>query len=136
MKLLISLSLILWNLSVFSQEWHSYYSDDKIDIQVMMYDTLDVVHNHNHQRVIFKYINNSNSDVSIRFDRPIAYDGVDLPASSERQFTIFIPAESEVRYNNENKSDKRFYIFSKDHNDMIKRNLTAFDIQNLTYLQL
>lgn len=134
MKLLISLAFVLLNLSAYSQEWHSYFADDKVDIQIALFDKIDPTHNHHYQRVIFKYLNKTNEQITIRFNRTIAYDGNDLPVSSERQFTVVIPANGEVGYNDSTEKDKTYYIFSKDYKGMIKRSLTAFDIQNLIYL--
>jgi hypothetical protein len=132
MKLLITLLIGMGSFVSFGQQWQSIKSDGKIDIQFAVYHHQDVKYGKDHQRIIFKYENSSNEDLTINFDRIIAYDGQELSISPERNFTLTIPAHSELEFSDENKS-KLFYIFSKDNNGMIKRSLTSFDVINLKY---
>jgi len=133
MKTLISLLFLLATFVSYSQNWQTYFSDSKVDIQFAVVNHDTPSHHRSHERILFKYVNKSAEPLTINFDRPLAYDGQDLPTSSERNFTIELSANSELSFNRETNKSKLFYIFSKDNNDIIKRRLTAFDIINFKY---
>lgn len=133
MKVLFSLLLMLCSNLGFAQEWQSYYSDSNIDIQFAIIDHKTPAHNHSHQRVVFNYVNKTTDELVFNFDRPLAYDGVELAASAERNFTVVLQPSESLGFDPETNKSKTFFIFSKDNNGMIKRKLTSFDITNLNY---
>ena len=133
MKIFISLLMLLGTFVSFSQDWQTYFSDAKTEIQFAVIDHETPSHNRNHQRIVFKYINKTSELLTINFDRPISYDGEELLNSPERNFTITLEPNSESSFDAEINISKLFYIFSKDHNNVIKRKLTSFDITNLIY---
>lgn len=131
MKSILSALLILSSPLAFSQEWQSYFSDAKIDIQFAIVDHETPSHNRSHQRIIFNYENKTNELVSFSFMRSLAYDGQEI--TSDKSFSIVLdPNESKAFDRIFNKS-KTYYVFSKDNGDMIKRRLSSFDITNITY---
>lgn len=117
----------------YSQEWNTYFSDNNLEIQFALFHYEDVSHGKDHQRVIFKYVNLTNHEVNVEFDRKVSYDGQELGDSPERHFNVTIPANGSVQYDNTHKS-KTYYLFSKDNNGMIKRSLSSFDFDNINYL--
>ncbi len=133
MKIFTTLLLLLTTCVSFSQDWETYFSDSTIEIQIAQVTYEKPSHNRSHERIAFKYINNTNEDVTVSFNRPNEYDGVKSVASEERTFTLSIPANSELHYDDQNKG-KSFYLFLKDNNLTIKRALTWFDIENIQYL--
>lgn len=117
----------------FSQNWQSYYSDEKIEIQFAQITYEKSSHSKSHERIAFKYINKTSEDLTVTFSRPNEYDGVRSSTSAERTFTVQLPADSELGYDGEFNKSKTFYLFLRDNNQMIKRALTWFDIVNIQY---
>ena len=132
MKILISLLFLIGSIVSYSQEWQSYYSDDKVEIQFAQITYEKPSHSKSHERLVFNYVNKTNDELTVTFSRPNEYDGVRSASSTERTFTVVIPAGSEIGYDETHKS-KTYYLFLRDNNQMIKRALTWFDIINIQY---
>lgn len=115
----------------FSQEWNESYRDAFVLIEFSKINYVNESDGINHERLIFKYTNLTDDDLSISFDRKIAYDGVELPLSDERKFSIYLPSNSSITYSEKEKYNKLFYIFVSDNKGTIKRRLSNFEIINI-----
>lgn len=115
----------------FSQDWNETYRDESILIEFSKITYLNPSDGINHERLVFKYTNLTSADLTISFDRKIAYDGVELPLSDERKFNVLIPSNSSVSYSEKEKYNKLFYLFVADNKGTIKRRLSNFEIINI-----
>src|SRR5690606_6998530 len=112
----------------FSQEWSNLQSDKAVSIDFAKVSYENSANGINHERIVFKYTNLTNSDLKISFQRSISYDASGALKSQDKTYELTVPANSSVGYNDENMNDKTFYIFSKDLKGTIKRSLTNFEI--------
>ena len=128
MKTLLLSTFLMIQVFAFSQEWTPFYSNDTISIEYAETIYNDAVHNHIHERIIFRYTNLTSEEVTFSFERLLAYDGVEFPSSPERIFKLKLGPNEVKGYNDEVIHDKLYYIFRKDVNDMIKSKLSFFDI--------
>ncbi len=136
MKLLLISCFLLLQWNVYSQDWGTYYSDDNLTIEVAKVTYEDKSHNQVHERIVLKYTNKTNQELSVSLTRIHAYDGAELQVSPEREFSITLTANETKGYSDETEKNKLFYIFKKDMNNIIKRKLSSFDIANIVYLEL
>ena len=131
MKTLIILLATTVQFCAWSQDWVESYKDDTFSIEYSKITHESPSDGINHERLIFKYSNLTNEDLSIDFVRRIAYDGVELSNSSERKYSINIPANSILGYSENEKYNKLYYIFVSDNKKTIKKRLSGFEFINI-----
>jgi len=131
MKILSILLATALQFGAWSQDWMESYKDASLSIEHSKITYESPSDGLNHERLIFRYINLTSSELSINFDRKIAYDGVELSSSPERNFSIFIPANSILSYTDEEKHNKLFYVFLSDNKGTIKKKLSGFEFLNI-----
>lgn len=134
MKTLLLSTFLMIQLFAFSQEWTTFYTDNVLSIEYAKKTFNDPVHNHIHERIVFRYTNLTSEQVHFSYDRMLSYDGVELPQSPERHFELILSPNEIKSYNEAVMHDKLYYIFHKDVNGMIKSKLSFFDIINIQYL--
>lgn len=126
---LILISLLLLSYTGFSQEWKDVKTTDAVIISVKEIHYQDVKNDIDHQRLVFKYKNTTSSPIEIHFNRELNYNGKTYP--QEEDFSINIPANGTLQYNDSKNNNKTYYIFKKDNNGWIKRSLDNYKIINL-----
>ncbi|MFA5574840.1 MAG: hypothetical protein WC994_07280 [Brumimicrobium sp.] len=87
----------------------------------------------NHQRIIFKYENLTDNEITLHFNRDLTYknaNGINEIRQDE-DFKVTIPANSTVEYQETYFRNKTFYVFKKDNNGYIKSQLLNFDFINI-----
>lgn len=131
MKIITTLCAVFLHIFLFSQEWSTYKSDEKISIEYSKIDFKSKSDGINHQRIIFQYKNLTSSDLTLTFNRSVSYEQSGDLTPQEKTYTITIPANGSISYNEDRSKDKAFYIFSKDLKGTIKRSLTNFEITNI-----
>ena len=131
MKILLSACFVLLQFSIFSQNWTSYYSDSKVQIDFAKVDFTDKKHGLHHERLVFRYTNKSNDELVLQFSRVLAYNQQELAHSPESDFELILAPNSSSSYSKEFERNKTYYIFVKDYNGFIKKKLTSFDIINI-----
>lgn len=111
------------------------YSQDNIVLSIA--EGTFTQSNKNHVRYFLKYENYSNFPVEISFQKELHYgdDCYGCNDGDEQSYTVTIPANSTLVFDDENRS-KSFYIFVKDEEGWIKRQLTDFEIKNIKIEQL
>ena len=127
MKILSILLAITLQFSAWSQDWMESYKDASCLIEYSKITYEDPSYGMNHERLVFRYVNLTSQEITIDFDRKIAYDGVDLSNSQERTFTIVIPGNSTMEYSDEVKNNKLYYVFISDNKGTIKRKLQGLN---------
>lgn len=131
MKILTILLATTMQFYAWSQGWVESYKDNSVSIEYSKITHLSQSDGINHERFIFKYSNLTNEELSIEFDRKIAYNGVELSSSPERKYSITIPANSILEYSDDEKFNKLCYIFVSDNKGTIKSRLSGFEITNI-----
>jgi hypothetical protein len=139
-RLLLSISIFLLVGQSLSQsnrvgDYEPIFSEDNIVMSIA-----EGIYNNdgkNHVRYYIKYENYTNFPVELSFQKELHYgdDCYGCNDNDEQNFTLTIPANSTLVFNDENRS-KTFYIFVKDQEGWIKRQLTDFDIKNIKLVQL
>jgi hypothetical protein len=138
MKILTLLFLLTTTLFSFSQEATiRSYQQLKTENGVTIYvgeGTYKVSSNNtSHSRYFLKYENTTNQEVTISFNKEMHYRETCYGCDSnnqEQQFSIVIPVNTTYSFD-ENHNDKRYYIFRKDNNGWITKELTDFSIKNI-----
>lgn len=108
--------------------WKTEYLDPQLMIEssVIVYE--DPASGIKHERVIFRYTNMTNKQMTVSFERTLTYDGVcygcDKP---EKRFVVELAPSEVKQYSKENR-DKTFYIFSKDIKNTIQKKLDNYHI--------
>lgn len=115
-----------------AQEWQTYYEGQGITIQYKPTEINDPQAGIHHTRIVFRYENSTNSEIQLTFKRLITYSGSETARPQENGFSVSIPANSSVEYNEANAHDKTFYLFAQDKKNTIKRSLINFDIKDVT----
>lgn len=131
MKIITTLCAVFLHIFLFSQEWSTFKSDENFSIEYSKVDFESKSDGINHQRIIFQYKNLTNSDFTLTFNRSVSYGQIGNLTPQEKAYTVTIPASSSVGYNDNNSTDKTYYIFSKDLKGTIKRSLVDFEITNI-----
>lgn len=139
-KIMLLLSFGLFSFITISQETisESYtilYTDDFIEIQANEGLFTESSTNKSHLRYFLKYINKSSEAIEFSFVRSTTYQGdcTTCPINpSESQYEINLSPNETITFSEEN-SDKRFYVFVKDNNRLIKNQLLNFEIKNINY---
>ena len=85
-----------------------------------------------HERIDFSYENKTTNALQIEFSRELVYNNKTY-ASDANRFKISLSSK-EIKTANQTIRDKAFYIFSKDHKQTIKTQLTHFQIKNTIVL--
>lgn len=114
-----------------AQEWQTYYEGEGVVIQYRPAEINDTQLGINHTRIIFRYENKTNNSVQLNFKRLITYSDNETAKPQEKEFSVSIPANSSVEYNQSNSTDKTFYLFVQDKKNTIKRSLINFDIKDI-----
>lgn len=115
-----------------AQEWQTYYEGQGITIQFRVAEINDAQLGIHHSRIVFRYENKTNKEVQLNFNRLITYSDSETAKPQEKGFTVSIPANSSMEYNDGNSNDKTFYLFAQDKKKTIKRSLVNFDIKDIT----
>src|SRR6218665_95424 len=111
--------------------WKTEYIDPELRIEssVIVYE--DAAAGTKHERVIFRYTNMTNKQMTVSFERTLTYDGVcygcDKP---EKRFVVELAPMETKQFSKENK-DKTFYIFSKDIKNTIRKKLDKYNITKI-----
>lgn len=90
-----------------------------------------------HIRYFLKYENHSSEAVELSFQKELHYgdDCYGCNGAEEQTYSVTIPANSTLVFDDEH-NDKAFYIFVKDKEGWIQRQLTDFKIKNIKIVQL
>lgn len=123
---------ILFANSSKAQEWQTYYEDQGIAIQYRLAEIDDAQLGIHHARIVFRYENKTSNSVQLNFNRLITYSDSETAKPQEKGFSLSIPANSSMEYNQANSTDKTFYLFAQDKKNTIKRSLVNFDIKDVT----
>lgn len=118
-----------------SENYTILYSDDFIEIQASEGVFTEASTNKSHLRYFLKYINKSAESIEFTFVRSTSYQGdcTTCPVNPiESQYEISLNPNETITFSEEN-SDKRFYVFVKDNNRLIKNQLLNFEIKNINY---
>lgn len=131
MKKLSLLLVLMMQMVAFSQDWTESYKDHSVLVEYSKITFDSPSDGVNHERLIFRYTNLTSEALNLRFDRKIAYDGIDLLLSDERVFSLSLPAKSTLSYSEQEKYNKLFYLFVSDNKGTIKKRLSDFSIINI-----
>ncbi len=135
MKILFLLLASAMQTVAWSQNWIDSYSDESVSIQHTKINYVSASDGIHHERIIFKYVNRTDEDIQLSFDRKVSYNLEELAESPERTFEVLIPANTTMTYGDDKKHDKTFYIFSADMKGTIKQKLSGFEVINVEYKQ-
>lgn len=134
--LLLFMVLVLTTTSFgYSQEWKALSTNSELTIYTKVIEYKDLHNGIDYQRVVFKYENHTPNALEINFQRKTQYG--DKTYQSENEFVVEIPANSSVAYQenadkeNPQLIDKAFFLFKKDNQGFITRELENFEITNL-----
>ena len=133
MKILFILLASAMQTVAWSQNWIDSYNDESVSIQYTKINYESVSDGIHHERIIFKYVNHTDEDIQLSFDRKVSYNLAKLSDSPERTFEVLIPANTTMTYGDDKKYDKTYYIFSSDHKGTIKQKLSGFEVINVEY---
>lgn len=125
-SIIIFISLSLLSFTGFCQDWQEIKSNDSISISVKEIHYQDVTNGMDHQRLVFKYENSTSSPLEINFNRELIYNGKKY--LQEEDFSIQIPANGTLQYDDSKNKNKTYYIFKKDNNGWIKNTLDTYTI--------
>ena len=123
---LFTLMLCSWG---FSQSWETVTFNDQVSVYAKEIHYQLTADDIDHQIIIFKYENHTSSPVQITFNRDLNYGGQIY--HGDNAFTVTIPANDVVQYDDSKVHDKTFYIYKKDNKGYIKSSLTNFEVTNL-----
>lgn len=124
-----SLFLSVFCFSSFCQDWQIVETNEQFSISVADTEHKSPSDGIHHQRLIFKYENHTSAPIELQFNRQVKY--ADAVTTQEQDFVVTIPVEGTVQYDASKLYDKTYYIFKKDHDNIIKRSLQDFQIINL-----
>lgn len=130
LKTIIAITFLgtTWQLN--AQNWDTYYEDSVVLIQFAEIEHLSERDGIKHTRIVFQYTNKTNRDITLTFLRKLAYNGVQLSDSKDREFTLKIKSNSLITYD-QNKRNKAYYIFYRDLKGTIKKILTSYDLHHI-----
>lgn len=116
-------------------EYNTVYSENNIVMSAA--EGTFTQSNKEHVRYFLKYENYSNFPVELSFQKELHYgdDCYGCGDNDEQTYTVTIPANTTLVFDDKNTS-KDFYIFVKDNEGWIKRQLTEFEIKNIKIEQL
>lgn len=130
MKLLLTLmTTLVISLGVFAQDWKPVVSEVNFSVYVAEIDYKNPSDGIYHQRLIFKYENHTSQPLELHFNREVNYDGTKI--IQERVYTLLIPENSSIAYDDAKKHDQTFYLFKKDNEGFISKMLKDFKIINI-----
>ncbi len=120
-----------FNFVKIESDWKVEYKDIQIQIEskTIIYESIkDGI---KHERIVFRYTNLSNQNITITFNRNLVYNGIcygcDKP---EKNYSVQLNAKEVKEFSDVNKS-KTFYFFSKDLKGTIKKTLDSFQLTNI-----
>ena len=122
---LVIIGLLLFSHAGLSQDWQEIKTNDSVKISVKEIHYQNLTNDIDHQRFVFKYENLTSSPLEINFNRELIYN--DKKFLQDETFSIQIPANGMVEYNESKNNDKSFYIFKTDNNGWIKDSLDTFN---------
>jgi hypothetical protein len=117
-----------------AQEWQTYYEDQGVTIQYRLVEIDDPQLGIHHARIVFHYENKTSNEIQLNFIRTISYTDSETAKPQEKVFSVSIPANSSIEYNQANSMDKTYYLFAQDKKNRIKKSLISFDIKEITIL--
>lgn len=139
-RLLLSLGFFSFFGGLFSQdvsigEYETIFSSNNIVLSVA--EGTFEEDNKKHVRYFLKYENYTNFPVELSFNKELHYGDQCSGCSGddEQKFKVTIPANTTLEFD-ENHRSKDFYIFVKDENGWIRRQLTSFEIKNVKIEEL
>ena len=134
MRVLITFCLFLFTQGLVAQNWEKVYSDDQLAIFKAEYTHEVKSNNHSHQRIIFKYTNLTNKNISFSVSREHYFDGKCSGCNgSENNFKVSLQPNESKQFNTEENKNKTYYVFKKDNRGFIKRQLTDLKIAKIKY---
>ena len=131
MKLLL-LSLMattVISLGAFSQDWNSVIEETNFSVYVAEIEYRNPADGIHHQRLVFKYQNHTAQPLELSFNREVNFGGATI--TQERNFSVLIPGNGSVAYDEARQHDQTFYLFKKDHEGFISKHLRDFKIINI-----
>ena len=128
-QLLTTLFTLTLCFSAFSQEWETVISNDQVTISAKEINHQRIADDIDHQIIIFKYENHTSSPIQLTFNRELNYGGEIL--HGDHGFTVTLPANGEVQYDDSKANDQTYYLYKKDNKGYIKKSLDNFEITNL-----
>lgn len=128
-SILLTTFLFLLSFSSFSQNWQEVKKNNAVTISVKEIHYQNKTDDIDHQRLVFKYENTTSSPIEIHFNRELTYNGKTL--TQDQDFSINIPANGTVQYDDSKSNDKTYYIFKKDNKGWIKGTLDTYTIIHL-----
>lgn len=131
MKIFTLIVTLIWLSSghSFAQEWKVVEANEKLIISSALITYESQKDGISHQRVIFQYKNLTNNALTVTFNQTVSYG--DQQIRQDKTYSITIPANSNVEYNEENSKNKAFYIFSKDLKGTIQKVLHDFHLNTI-----
>ena len=122
---------LLLSANVKAQEWNTYLENDSLAINYKLLEVNDPSMGIHHARIIFQYVNKTSNELTVSFGRVITYNDSEAAKPQEKNYTVTIPANGAVSYDETTKNDKKFYVFAQDKKQTIKKTLVNFEIVNL-----
>lgn len=134
MRVLFTLCLFFVTQGLAAQNWEKVYSDSQIEVFQSDYTHEVTSNNHSHERVIFKYTNLTNKNISFSISREHYYDGKCSGCKgNENSFQVSLSPNESKEFDAVNNKDKTYYVFKKDNRGFIKRQLTDLKITKIKY---
>lgn len=115
-----------------AQEWQEYYEDDTLLIEFATVDYKSRREGVNHQRLVFRYINKIEKELTLKFDRELTYDGPLLENYND-SYSVRISPHDTLSYGRKHRENE-FYVFIRDYEEVDEKSLSAFRIINISYL--
>ncbi|MCC6703056.1 MAG: hypothetical protein IT221_16110, partial [Fluviicola sp.] len=109
----------------------TYLENDSLAINYKLLEVNDPSMGIHHARIIFQYINKTSNELTVSFGRVITYNDSEAAKPQEKNYTVTIPANGAVSYDETTKNDKKCYVFAQDKKHTIKKTLVNFEIVNL-----
>lgn len=130
LKTVFAFTLLSVTWQVNAQNWKSYYEDSQILIEIGQIDHDSPSDGIKHERLVFKYTNKTDQEITLSFQRKLAYNGQQLAEARDRSYSLLIEPKSSRSYE-ENNRDKAFYIFYRDLKGTIKKVLSNYELSNI-----
>ena len=117
--------------SGFCQDWTALESNETFSIYFAKVEHDSPSDGIRHERIVFRYENQTNQELVLRFNRELIYAPNAETIVQEQDFEVVIPANTSLSYDASQSYDKTYYVFSKDLKGTIKRSLMDFKLTNL-----
>lgn len=131
MRTTTTLAVLLLCHLVYSQDWQTYLENESFTVYFSEFEFKNDQDGRHHKRIIFKFENHTESEVTLEFDRFTSYAESEPINKSEGDYQLSIPANSAVSYFG-NENSKLFYVFVRDLNGTIAKQLKDFQLTNFS----